>query len=142
MCFIMSTVQSSSLILALSYLYRWDRHRTNGEPPLGVRAYACSSIGHDIFYFAGHCGHGTCRHNSLNILSVNDFIWRKLFPTSDTTGPMKKDACGMLTFHNQLLAVGGVGVSLPNDPPQSATYINSGGYIYTNEHHFYDTEGG
>ena len=105
--------------------------------------YGCCNINHDIFYFAGHCSHGECRHNSLNVLNVDNFTWKELFPTDNTIGPMRKSGCRLLAFENQLLAVGGVGVSLPEDPSPSATYEDSNYmYIYTNEHHIYDREGG
>ena len=138
----MNTVQSLAVTLALSCVCRWDHHPTTGEPPLGVIGYACSSIGHDIFYFAGYCGHDKCRHNSLNILNVDDFTWRELFPTSDTTGPMRKSYCGMLAFHTQLLMLGGNGGSIPKDPLPSATYEKYTDLVVTNEHHIYDREGG
>ena len=138
----MNTVQSLAVILALSCVCRWDRHPTTGQPPLGMAGYACSSIGHDIFYFAGYCGHEGCRHNCLNVLNVDDLTWRELFATSDTTGPMRKNGCGMLAFHNQLLAVGGAGVSFPKDPLPSASYEKHRDWIYTNEHHIYNREGG
>ena len=104
--------------------------------------YSCSSIGNNIFYFAGYCSHDECRHNCLNALNVDDFTWKEHFATTDTIGPMRKNGSGMLSFENQLLAVGGVGVSLPADPSPSATYEKKGDHIYTNEHHIYDTEGG
>ena len=55
---------------------------------------------------------------------------------------MRKAYSRMLSFENYLLAVGGSGGSLPTDPSPSATYEKKGDYIYTNEHHIYDTEGG
>ena len=141
-CFVTNRVQSLSVILALSCICRWHHQPTTGEPPLGVLGYACDNINNDIYYFAGYCGHDKCRHNTLNILHVDDFTWKNVYPGSDSTGPMRKGDCAMLSFENQLLAVGGVGNSLPADPSPSATYEKKGAYIYTNEHHIYDTEGG
>ena len=139
---IIKFVESLSVILALSCVCRWNHHPTTGQPPLGVIDYACSSISHSIFYFAGYCSHDECRHNSFNVLNVDYFTWEELFSTSDTTGPMKKSGSRMLAFYNQLLAVGGVGVSFPKDPSPSATYEKLGDFIFTNEHHIYDTEEG
>ena len=141
-CFITSHVQSLSVILALSCVCRWHHQPTTGEPPLGVIGYACDNIINDIYYFAGYCGHDKCRHNSLNVLSVDSFTWREIFPSTDTRGPMRKSYPSMLSFQNQLLAVGGKGGSLPNVPSPSATYEKGGNFIYTNEHHIYDMEGG
>ena len=55
---------------------------------------------------------------------------------------MRKSGYRMLAFEGQLLAVGGVGVSLPKDPSPSATYEKLDEYIYITEHHIYDREGG
>ena len=140
--FIMNTVQSLAVILALLGVFRWNRHPTTGEPPLGVSGYACSIIGHDICYFGGWCGHEYCYHNSLNTLNVDDFTWKELFPTSITFGPMRKSDPGMLTFDNRLLVVGGAKISFQEDPLPSASCEESDGWIYTNEHHFYDREEG
>ena len=104
--------------------------------------YACSSISHSIFYFAGYCGHDECYHNSLNVLNVADFTWEEHFSTNDSTGPMRKSGSKMLIFHNQILAVGGAGESIPTDASPSATYEKDGDYVYTNEHHIHDVEGG
>ena len=144
-CFIMKHVKALSVILhvALSVcVCRWHQKPTTGQPPLGVMDYACDSINLDIFYFAGYCGHDECRHNSLNVLNVENFTWRNVYPGSDTTGPMRKNKCAVLSFQLQLSAVGGVGVSLPVDPSPSATYEKRGDHFYTNEHHIYDTKGG
>ena len=124
-------LQSLPVILPLLCVCRWDHYSTTGQPPLGVRAYANYGIGHYIYFFAGYCGHDSCRHNSVNVLNVDDFTWKELFPTSDF-GPMRKSDCGMLAFHSQLLVVGGAG----------ATYKEHNSYIYTNELHFYDREEG
>ena len=141
-CFSTNRVQSLSVILALSCVCRWDHQPTTGEPPLGIKGYACDNINHDIFYFAGYCGHGGCHHNSLNVLNVDSFTWREIFPSTKTSGPMRKGYPRMLSIENQLLAVGGSGVSPPVDPSPSATYDKKRGLIYTNEHHIYDMEGG
>ena len=138
----MNSVQSLLMIQAMSCVCSWDHQPTTGEPPLGVMYYSCASIGHDIFYLGGYCGHDGCRHNSLNVLNVDKFTWKELFPTSDIAGPMRKDGCGMLAFHDALFTVGGVGVSFPIHPSPSATYEKYSGMIYTNENHIYDREGG
>ena len=141
-CFVTKYLQSLSVILALSCVCRWHHQPTTGEPPLGVRGYMCDNINQNIYYFAGYCGHKGCDHNSLNVLNVDDFAWRCLYPNNDTAGPMKKVDGAMLSFQNQLLAVGGEGYSLPKNPSPSATYEKDGDFIITNEHHIYDTEGG
>ena len=141
-CSITNHVQSLSVILALSCVFRWYHKPTTGQPPLGVMGYSCDNINHNIFYFAGYCGHAECRHNSLNVLNVDSFTWREVFPSTDNRGPIRKGYSSMLSFENQLLAIGGSGVSLPVDPSPSATYEKDGNSVFTNEHHIYDTEGG
>ena len=122
---------------------RWEQHPTIGTPPLAMEGYASSNIGQNIYYFGGYCGHGKCYHNSLNMLNVKDFSWKEIFPTTAEFGPMKKSGAAMLSFDNLLLTVGGRGCSHPKNPTPSATYEkHSTSSVYTNEHLFYDTEGG
>ena len=72
------------------------------------------------------------------------YTWKEIFSSTDTRARLcaKKSDLGLLSFESQLLAVGGVAWSLPKDPSPSATYEKHNGYIFTNEHHIYDTEGG
>ena len=44
---------------------KWDTQDTTGQPPLGVRGYSCTSVGSNIYYFGGYCGHDWCRHSTL-----------------------------------------------------------------------------
>ena len=128
--------------LTMLHVCRWEHHPTSGPTPLGVNGYASASIGRNIFYFAGYCGHGKCEHNNLTALSVDDFTWRELFPTTDITGPMRKSQCGLVAIKGQLLAVGGSAYSAPTHPSPSARYEKGLGAFYTNEHNIYDMETG
>ena len=105
-------------------------------------AYGYDNINRDIFYSGGFCGHEKCFDNSLHVLNVDQFTWREFFSLANTSAPMPKNFHGMLSFENQLLAVGGAGWPMPKDPSPSATYEKHNDFIYTNEHHIYDTEGG
>ena len=127
----------------LLYLCRWEQHPTIGTPPLAVFGYGCCTIKHNIYYYGGFCGHGECLHNCLNVINVNDFLWKELSPTSDQIQQMKKTGGSLISFDSLLLAVGGVGYSPPKNPTPSATYEkDSNNFVYTNEHLVYDTEGG
>ena len=131
-----------AVVPTVSHVCRWEHHSTSGPPPLGVSRYANANIGRNIFYFAGNCGHGNCQHNSLTALSVDKFTWRELFPTTDITGPMRKNGCGLMAIKGQLLAVGGMAYSAPTNPSPSAHYEKDLGIFYTNEHNIYDMEKG
>ena len=126
----------------------WEQKPTNGKPPLGVRGYASTVIGSRIYYFGGHCSHENCRHNSLNSLTTDSFTWKELFPTNSRMGPMMKSCSGMipLKFNEEyyLMIVGGIGLR-PVFPQPGARYSDKGiigGYVRTNEHHYYQLSTG
>ena len=127
----------------------WSQIPTSGIPPLGVAFYSCASIGEDIFYFGGRCGHDACHHNTLHRLSIITMRWRDITPTSYThTGPMKKAQCGMAAFRFKnedcLFVVGGYGLLPPNHQPQ-ATYQPKRAkpeYGWTNEVHLFSMQSG
>ena len=123
-------------------IHRWEELHTTGTPPLGVQGYASCHFGRDIFYFAGYCGHEECYHNSLYCLSTKTLAWKELFPTSKTSGPMRKDGTALLPFDDQLLAVAGSGPKAPTNPSPMAKYTNVGFWVYTNEHHIFNREKG
>ena len=126
----------------MSHVCWWEHHPTSGLRSSGVTECATASIGRSIFYFGGNCGHDQCEHNNLTALSVDEFIWRELFPTTDITGPMRKSRGGLVAIKNQLLAVGGLAYSAPTNPSSSARYEKYYGGCCTNEHNIYDIENG
>ena len=132
-------VSNPSIVMCLQVESPAHYRRT---PSWSDRSYGCDNINRDIFYFGGECGHEKCAHNTLNSLNIDKFTWKEIISSTDTSTPMRKFSPGLLSFESQLLAVGGVGWSLPKDPSPSATYEKHGDFIYTNEHHIYDTEGG
>ncbi|XP_019854864.1 PREDICTED: uncharacterized protein LOC105313566 [Amphimedon queenslandica] len=122
----------------------WETVATTGNPPLGIRGYASTVMNQQILFFGGSCNHDDCRHNSLFSLSLVDFKWTKLSPTSMLQGPMLKAYCGMaglrINGEDYLLVVGGVGPMANNRPYQTeAEYSDKGlqGFVRTNEHHYY-----
>ena len=123
-------------------IHRWEQLHTTGTSPLGVRGYASCHFDGEIFYFAGRCGHGRCFHNSLYCLNTETLAWKELFPTSKTSGPMRKDVTALLPFDGQLLAVAGAGPKTPTNPSPMAKYSEWNRWIYTNEHHIFNREKG
>ena len=126
----------------------WEQRPTNGKPPLGILGHASTVIGNRIYYFGGHCSHDKCRHNSLNSLTTDSLTWNELFPTNSSMGPMMKSCSGMipLKFNEEdyLLVVGGIGLR-PVFLQPGARYSNkgiTGGYVRTNEHHYYQLSTG
>ena len=126
----------------MSPIHRWEQLHTTGTPPLGVWGYASCHFGGHIFYFAGYCGHERCFHNSLYCLSTEMLAWKELFPTSKTSGPMRKAYTALLPFDGQLLAVAGRGTEAPTNPSPMAQYMYSKriGVVFTNEHHVFNRE--
>ena len=93
--------------------FKWERRSTKGTPPVGVRNYACSNIGNDIFYYGGCCKPDHCYHNTLYKLNSLTNIWRELINSTPDNGPMEKIDCGMISFKinekYNLLVFGGYG---------------------------------
>ena len=130
------------VLLTMSPIHRWIQQPTTGTPPLAVQGYASCQIGKDIFYFAGFCGHERCYHNSLFCLSTETLAWNELFPTSQTSGPMRKADTALLSFDDQLLTVAGRGWKAPTNPSPLAKYFSYDIWLYTNEHHIFNRESG
>ena len=122
--------------------HRWEQLHTTGTPPLGVSGYATCHIEKDIFYFAGYSEHESCYHNSLFSLCTETLVWNELFPTSQTSGPMRKADTALLSFDGQLLTVAGRGPKAPTNPSPLAKYSNNNVWVYTNEHHFFNRNQG
>ena len=140
---------SSTLDILHLLTGQWERRRTSGNPPLGVKGYASTTLSQQIFFFGGSCNHDDCRHNSMFCLNVNDFKWVELSPTSSLHGPLMKAYCGMaamiLNGDDYLLVVGGIGPIANNRPYQSeAEYSEKGlhGFVRTNEHHYFKVSTG
>ena len=125
----------------------WEQKTTTGNPPLGVKGYACAVIGKEIFYFGGYCNHDYCYHNSLHSLNIDTLNWREIFPSNNEHGPMMKSFCGMVSIEidgeDYLAVIGGYGAS-SNSPKQlGAQYSSSGaGYQHCNEIHYYKLSSG
>ena len=123
--------------------FKWEKKLTKGAPPAGVRKYACAEIGNSIFYYGGNCIPDDCFHNNLFELNTLSHNWREIICNKADNRPMKKIACGMMSFKSNeqehLLLLGGLGIT-PAITQTDSQYIRSpeserDDYSYTNETH-------
>ena len=125
--------------------FKWEKQLTKGAPPAGVRKYACAKIGNSIFYYGGNCKpHDShCFHDNLFELNTQTHNWREIICDNADNRPMKKIACGMMSFKSneqeRLLLLGGLGVT-PANTQRYSQYIPSldpelRDCSYTNETH-------
>ena len=123
--------------------FKWEKKLTKGAPPAGVRKYACAEIGNSIFYYGGNCKPRDCFHDNLFELNTLTHNWKEMISRSDDSRPMKKIACGMMSFksngQDNLLLLGGLGITPSTACTQMGSkYIPSPklhGHCYTNETH-------
>ena len=120
---------------------KWERESTTGTPPSGVFHYACAHIGNTIYYFGGSCKGDDCFHNNLYELNTITNKWGEIVNSTPHNVPMKKNACGMISFNingkDKLLLVGGYG-SIPvttHSHSQYVPYPDDPNVWYTNEIH-------
>ena len=126
---------------------RWEQKPTTGTPLLGVKGYAATVIGREIFFFGGDCGHPGCYHNSLFSFNVDTFNWKELSPTSPHHGPMMKRYCGMVAVQLEeeayLVVIGGSnGKGQQPGTQRDAQYESDDYYQYCNEIHYYKLSSG
>ena len=104
---------TSSIDLFHFPTFTWERRSTTGTAPVGVRGYACTNIGNNIFYYGGNCKPVDCYHNNLYELNSLNTNWRELVNSTPDNIPMKKTYCGMISFKingkYNLLVLGGYG---------------------------------
>ena len=131
---------SSVDILHLPTL-KWERKSTTATPPAGVLDYACTNIRDNILYFGGKCQPVDCYHNDLFELNALSNEWREIINSSPDNGPMRKHACGMISFkmngEDNLLVIGGFGPT-PITTQTNSQNVRSNSFpnhCYTNEIH-------
>ncbi|XP_019852176.1 PREDICTED: uncharacterized protein LOC105312801 isoform X2 [Amphimedon queenslandica] len=121
---------------------QWITRGTTGTPPLGVRAYCCTAINDQLYYFGGYCGHGDCYHNSITQLDTVSLQWRELEPTDATRRVMRRGGGGMISFEHDgvhhLLMIGGMGSKPAVQLPHYKYIELSDGNWRTNEHSMYN----
>ena len=120
---------------------KWERRSTTATPPAGVINYACANIRDSILYFGGSCKPLDCFHNDLFELNTLTNKWREIINSSPDNGPMRKCACGMISFNmneeDNLLVIGGFG-PIPISTHTGSKYIphpTIPNRCYTNEIH-------
>ena len=118
-----------------------ERKSTTGTPPSGVMGYACTNIGNTIYYFGGSCKADDCYHNNLYELNTITNKWGEIVNSTPDNVPMRKNACGMISFNingkDKLLLVGGLGPT-PVTTHSHSQYVpnpNKPNLCYTNETH-------
>uniref|UniRef100_A0A1X7SWV7 Attractin/MKLN-like beta-propeller domain-containing protein n=1 Tax=Amphimedon queenslandica TaxID=400682 RepID=A0A1X7SWV7_AMPQE len=121
---------------------QWITRDTTGTPPLGVRAYCCTAINDQLYYFGGYCGHDDCYHNSITQLDTISLQWRELEPTDATRPVMMRGYGGMISFEHDgvhhLLMIGGLGSKPAIQLPHYKYDQTFNGNWRTNEHSMYN----
>ena len=133
-------ITSSVDIFQLETL-KWERKSTTSNPPAGVIHSASTSIKNNILYFGGDCKPFHCFHNNLHELNTLTLNWNEIITTTTDNIPMRKCACGMISFNmngeDHLFLSGGIGPA-PLTKQRHAQYIPSPknpNLSYTNEIH-------
>ncbi len=110
-------------------LETWSEKECTGPSHPGLYHGACASARHHLYLYGGT--DGINRQSSLSQLDINSGTWEKL---SESSGPMKKSGCEMITYDNKLVVFGGIGV------PSSSIQQGLGKLQLTNELHTFDLQ--
>ena len=126
-------------VFTLSTL-EWKNIATTGTPPAGVKNYATSVIGNQIYFIGGRCDSGSCCHNELYVLDTVAKAWSSI-PL--TNGPIEKSSCQLISYclqgSNYLLTLGGFGKKIHHQEGlQHSSYVFHSGGHWTNEIHMLD----
>ena len=117
-----------------------------GSAPKEMYAGACCVSPSGDLYVYGGMDTNYAWHGELHKLDSGSLSWIQLTEESDASGPMKKNACGLVFVgQHQLVIIGGYGV--PHGPTQpGSSFIkntkSTSGSGWTNEIHVFDLEGG
>ena len=102
----------------------WGQKLTHGTPPPGLSNTAYTVVGSCLFVFGGLDDES--HHNSLFKLDLQSFQWEQVRVSNPSSGPQRKNACGMVSYgDNQLVVFAG--------------FIGS---AYTDELHVFDLNKG
>ena len=123
------------------YLETWATLNPGGSPPSGIYGGGCASAGHHLYTYGGRNVSAGEDDGCLHCLDTRTLMWSKLA----STGPMKKQNCGMIAYGNSLLLFGGFGI--PSCPTQPGSEFvlndnNDDGRGWTNELHCFDLREG
>lgn len=101
----------------------WCKLKTKGTPHPGLSGVVCVTFEDHLFAYGGFDGEEL--HNTLSQLCMKTLTWSQLSGSAESAGgPLKKDACGMVHFHGDKLALVGGYAAQPNGPVQpGSTFI-------------------
>ena len=84
----------------------WEQKPTNGTPPPGLCNTAYTVVGSSLFVFGGFDGESG--HNTLFKLDLHNFHWEQVQVSNPSSGPQRKQGCGMVSYgDNQLVVFAG-----------------------------------
>ena len=120
-----------------AFIYRhssaeWKKQLTKGQhPPPGLSNGGCVMSGHNLYLYGGY-------DNSEDLYELNTQTWQwKKLSDGSAGGPGKKHGCGMISYQDQLLVVGGAYDKMPASKQHGAEYQTSGVLVCMNEVHYY-----
>ena len=114
----------------------WTMEFTKGpHPPAGLQKGGCTLAGQCIYLYRGSYA-GSSFSGSLYELNTDGFTWSKL---SHDGGPPRKTGCGMITYKDQVLVVGGMYNHIEFFSKQPGSRYERG---CTNELHSYSLSAG
>ena len=94
----------------------WEQKPTHGTPPPALWDTAYTVVGSCLFVFGGYGG--VSRHNTLFKLELDlhSFQWEQVQVSTPSSGPQKKQNCGMVSYcDNQLVIFAGWTGSVDTD---------------------------
>ena len=113
----------------------WMREIAKGpRPPALLYGGGCSLAGQHIYLYGGRVENTFTFTGSLYHVNTNNWTWSELSNCS-VGGPLRKSRCGMITYKDQLVVVGGwYGYGNEPDSKQPGSRYEDG---CTNELHCY-----
>ena len=84
----------------------WEQKPTHGTSPPELCDTAYTVVGSCLFVFGGY--DGVSYHNSLFMLDMHTYQWKRVRVSNPSSGPQKKRGCRMVSFgDNQLVVFAG-----------------------------------
>ena len=126
------------------YLEVWEQQATSGVSPPGQYDGVCVPLSDLLYSFGGYDDESL--YNSLHTLDPTSLEWKKLRVLYQADGPMRKRACGMVSYNGDRLALfGGYGISTGPTQPGSTFTENTShtdGRGWSNELHIFNVNQG
>ncbi len=122
---------ASSVYTFNQFMETWTENESTGPSPIGLFDGACAASGHHLYLYGG-LGESQWQ-TSLHQLDTKSWSWKRL---SIDGGPMRKGACGMVAYEDQLVLFGGH--SVPHNRMQTELKLDGRGW--TNEIHTFDLD--